>query len=208
MTDYLPQLMLAWSIQLTGALAPGPSVALIANTALSRGRVPAVRTAAGVACGSIVLAGATVLGVTALFAELGEVLAVIRMVGVVYLLWLALKAFRNAAHPPELRIVQELPGKPRRPALSGLMLQLSNPKAILFWLAIATIGHVGDVPFSAKILFVFVAFTISFAAHGGYGILLSVKTIRQAYARARRWIEGAFGCFFVFASYELATTKL
>ena len=37
MTDYLPQLLLAWSIQWMGIVAPGPSVALILGVATKRG---------------------------------------------------------------------------------------------------------------------------------------------------------------------------
>ncbi|MDQ2632147.1 MAG: hypothetical protein M3Y78_00235 [Pseudomonadota bacterium] len=54
--EYLPQLLLAWSIQAMGILSPGPSVALILGVATSRGRLPSVVTALGVSCGSIVLA--------------------------------------------------------------------------------------------------------------------------------------------------------
>ena len=52
LAEYLPQLLLAWSIQAMGILSPGPSVALILGVATSRGRLPSVVTAFGVACGS------------------------------------------------------------------------------------------------------------------------------------------------------------
>lgn len=38
MTEYLPHLPLAWSVQLTGPLSPGPGVAT------ARGRAPALPT--------------------------------------------------------------------------------------------------------------------------------------------------------------------
>ena len=65
-----PQLLLAWSIQAMGILSPGPSVALILGVATSRGRLPSLVTAFGVACGSYrACPVATVAGVTAILAQ-------------------------------------------------------------------------------------------------------------------------------------------
>ena len=96
-THYLPQLLLAWSIQWMGVLSPGPSVMLILSVATSQGRAPSLVTASGIACGTIILATATVLGLASLFAQVAELMVAVRLVGAAYLLWLAWKAFRNAA---------------------------------------------------------------------------------------------------------------
>ena len=77
-----------------------------------------------------------------------------------------------------------------------------------FWLAVAGVGGVGDAPLPVIALFVAGAFVNSFAGHGGYALLLSAAPIRRFYARAHRWIEGALGCFFWFASVKLATAKM
>lgn len=208
MMEYLPNLLLSWSIQLTGALSPGPSVALIVSVALSRGRLPALQGAGGVAVGSGILACATALGITAIFARFTDVMTVVRLLGAAYLAWLAFKAFRSAMRPASVRVLPEALKSQKSPAVAGMLLQVSNPKALLFWLAIASIGGIGDSPLLVKIVFVIGACAISFAAHGGYGLALSVAPVRLVYAATRRWIEGAFGCFFMFASYKLATSKM
>jgi threonine/homoserine/homoserine lactone efflux protein len=46
----------------------------------------------------------------------------------------------------------------------------------------------------------------SFAGHGGYALLLSSGPIRRLYLRFRKWVEGALGCFFLYAGYRLAMT--
>ena len=79
--------------------------------------------------------------------------------------------------------------------LTGFFLQLSNPKAIFFWLAVASVGGVGDAPLPVVVLFVAGAFVNSFAGHGGYALLLSSTPFRSTYQRFRRWIEGGLGCF-------------
>lgn len=206
--EYLPQLLLAWSIQAMGILSPGPSVALILGVATSRGRLPSVVTAFGVACGSIVLAVATVAGVTAILAKVAELMTVLRFVGAAYLVWLAWKAFRNAASTPKLIVGKVGGDSVWRTGLAGFVLQVSNPKAIMFWLAIASLGGVGDAPLPVVVLFVAVTFANSFLGHGAYALLLSSAPVRNAYGRARRWIEAGLGCFFLFASFKLATARL
>ena len=208
LAEYLPQLLLAWSIQAMGILSPGPSVALILGVATSRGRLPSVVTAFGVACGSIVLAVATVVGVTAILAQVAELMTVLRFAGAAYLAWLAVKAFRNAASAPKLVVERIGRESAWRTGLAGFALQISNPKAIMFWLAIASVGGVGEAPLPVVALFVLVAFLNSFLGHGGYALLLSSGPVRSAYVRARRWIEAGLGCFFLFASVKLATARL
>jgi len=203
---YLPQLLLAWSIQWMGILSPGPSVMLILSVATSQGRAPSLVTASGIACGTIILATATVLGLASLFAQVAELMIAVRLVGAVYLLWLAWKAFRNAALDKELVLKRAATGSPWRSALNGFMLQISNPKAIFFWLAVASVGGVGNAPLPVVLVFIAGAFVNSFAGHGGYALLLSSGPIRRLYLRFRKWVEGALGCFFLYAGYRLAMT--
>ncbi len=208
MADYLPQLFLAWSIQFMGVMSPGPGVALILGVATGQGRLPAIITALGVASASGILAVATVLGLAAIFATMAELMTVVRFVGAGYLLWLAYKAFRKAASPPPLDVREARFGTLRRTWLTGFALQLSNPKAIFFWLAITSVGGVGDAQLPIVALFVAGAMVISFVGHGAYALLLSSAPVRRVYARFRGRIEAALGCFFLFAGYKLATARL
>jgi len=205
--EYLPQLLLAWSIQLMGVLSPGPSVMLILAVATSQGRAPSLITAFGVACGSIILSTATVLGLTAVLAEMADVMTLIRFAGAAYLAWLAYKAFRTAALNPPLKMAGTGSTSAWQAGINGFILQVSNPKAIFFWLAIAAVGGIGDAPLPIVLLFIAGAFTNSFVGHGGYALLLSSAPMRRLYLAFRRWIEGALGCFFLFASFKLATAR-
>lgn len=206
MTEYLPQLVLSWSIQFMGVVSPGPGIMLILSVAMGQGRLPSLITAFGIACASIILSSATVLGLAVILAETAELLTVVHYMGAAYLGWLAYKAFRTAARKPRLDQVAVTPRGPWRTGLTGFILQLSNPKAIFFWLAVASVGGVGNAPTSATILFIAGAFVISFVGHGGYALLLSSGPLRRAYERFRGWIEETLGCFFLYAGFKLATS--
>jgi threonine/homoserine/homoserine lactone efflux protein len=203
---YLPQLLLAWSIQWMGVLSPGPSVMLILSVATSQGRAPSLVTASGIACGTIILATATVLGLASLFAQVAELMVAVRLVGAAYLLWLAWKAFRNAVLDKELVLKRAATGSAWRSALNGFTLQISNPKAIFFWIAVASVGGVGNAPLPVILIFIGGAFVNSFVGHSGYALLLSSGPVRRLYLRFRKWVEGGLGCFFLYAGYRLAMT--
>ncbi|WP_407496684.1 LysE family translocator [Pseudooceanicola sp. MF1-13] len=207
MTAYLPELALAWSIQLMGVLSPGPGIMLILSVAMGQGRWPSLITAFGIACASIILSTATVLGLAVIFAEMAHVVTVVRYLGAAYLFWLALKAFRTAATKPKLNTLDAEPRSAWRTGLTGFVLQLSNPKAIFFWLAVASVGGVGAAPASATMLFIAGAFVISFAGHGGYALFLSSGPLRRGYLRFRAWVEATLGCFFLYAGIKLALSE-
>ncbi|SLN53568.1 Threonine efflux protein [Roseovarius albus] len=205
---FLPGFIAAYAILLVGASSPGPAVAMLLGIATSQGRGPALVGAAGIACGSIVINVATLLGIGLIVSQMAWFMGVMRLVGAAYLMWLAYNAFKKAAQPPVIKAsdvqVKRLP----RIFMAGFMLQVSNPKAIVFWLAIASIGATEGGGSVIVALFVTGAFLISFACHGAWALLLSSRPIRTAYQSARRWIEAGLGAFFGFAAYKLATTEL
>lgn len=205
--EYLPQLLLAWSIQLTGVLSPGPSVALILGVATAQGRAPAVVTAFGIGCASIVLSLATVIGIAAIFAQMADLMTLVRLIGATYLAWLAYGAFRKAVSPPPLCVTEVPPKSLWRLAGTGFALQMSNPKAIFFWLAIAAAGGIGNAPVAIVALFVLGAFANSVGGHVLWALVLSARPVRRAYLSARRPVEIALGTFFAFAAVRLATTR-
>lgn len=207
MVEYLPQLTLAWSIQLMGVISPGPSVMLILGVATNQGRLPSLVTAFGIACASLVLSTATVFGLAAVMSEMANFVTYVRLTGAAYLTWLAYKAFHTAAQNQDPSMKLQAVTSSWKSALTGFSLQLSNPKAIFFWIAVASVGGVGNAPAIVVLVFVVGAFLISFIGHGGYALMLSSRPIRRGYFRARRWVEGGLGCFFLFAGFKLATSE-
>lgn len=203
LAPYLPHLLLAWSIQFVGVISPGPSVALILGVAVRDGRTPALAVAGGIASASLVLAVATVLGLAALFAQGAGAMTLVRIIGGLYLLFLAYRAFRRAITLPPLDLGSNDQGSVPRLILAGFLLQLTNPKTLFFWMAVAATGGVGDAPLPVIAVFVLGAFVNSFLGHGTYALMLSAAPFRAGYMAARRWIDTCLGGFFAYAGYRL-----
>lgn len=210
MTDllpFLPGFLAAYAILFVAASSPGPAVAMLLGIATTQGRTPALVASAGIATGSVVINLLTLLGVGLILSQAAWAMTVLKFFGAAYLAWLAWGAFRKAAHPPPV-VADTVAAAPAwRFYLAGFVLQVTNPKAIAFWLAIAAVGATSGGGAGIVVLFVLGAFAISFFCHGAWAVLLSAGPIRRGYGRARRWIDGALGCFFVFAAWKMATQR-
>jgi threonine/homoserine/homoserine lactone efflux protein len=204
---YLPGFIAAYSILLIAASSPGPAVAMLLGISMQQGRGPALTASAGIACGSSVINLATLVGVGLLLSQLAWAMTLLRLIGAGYLLYLAWGAFRKAAQPPAVASVTPAIHGRASLFIAGLLMQITNPKAIVFWLAIASVGATEGGGAAVILAFVAGAWLISFACHGAWAVFLSARPIRAAYQRARRWIEGALGVFFTIAAYKLATSR-
>ena len=96
---------------------------------------------------------------------------------------------------------------PWRLAAKGFFLQVSNPKAIFFWLAVASLGGLDTAPWPVIAAFVVGAFVNSTLGHAAWGLVFAMPVIRKGYVRARRWIEAALGTFFAIFAVRLATER-
>ncbi len=114
-------------------LIPGPNVALIIANSLSYGARFGLLTVAGTASGMVVQLALTGLGLSAALRSLADLFDILRWVGVAYLVWLGVAAWR-APSDDLSRIVAE-PRSARAIFLRGLLVSLTNPKTLLFYTA-------------------------------------------------------------------------
>ncbi|MEV4256643.1 LysE family translocator [Spirillospora sp. NPDC049652] len=120
-------------------LIPGPDMMFIVAMGGRGGPATGALAAAGVATGALVHAIAAMLGLSALFAALPTLYHVLRWAGAAYLVFLAIKAFRERAAGPAAEGDEGAgrvagPGR-RRAFWQGMVTNLLNPKVILFNIA-------------------------------------------------------------------------
>jgi len=207
LAEWLPNLLLSWGVQATGVASPGPGVALILGLATSQGRRPAVLACLGIGLAAILMAAATVMGLAPIWAEFAWIATGLKLLGAAFLVWLAYGAFRRSLSPPPPPSAKP-PHRTGSSIAYGFLMQLINPKAMVFWLAVAALGGLGQAPLPVVLIFLIGAFAISFGGHGLWAVALSSTPFRALYAHARRWVEGALGAFFAFAAFKLATTRI
>ena len=113
-------------------LTPGPNMAWLAALALGQGRRAGLAACAGIALGLLVNALVAGFGVAAFINANPGWWQALRWGGVLFMLWLAWEAWRDAADPVAADGAAPL-RPPRRHFLSGLVVNLLNPKALIFF---------------------------------------------------------------------------
>lgn len=125
-----------------GALAatPGPAVLLVISQGLRHGSAGALRSSIGILAANALYFAVSGTGVGALLAASGSVFSVVKWAGAGYLLYLgAVALLRPPVLPGEDGTREDAPaaGSGRRAFfLRGFVLQLSNPKALVFFVAV------------------------------------------------------------------------
>ena len=124
----LPFLLAVLLIELT----PGPNMGWLALVAAGRGRAAGLAAVAGVTLGLTAWMLAAVAGLTQILLRAPTLYQGLRWAGVAFLLWLAWEAWRV---PPD-RTAPVDEGTKRGLFLRGLMGNLLNPKAAVFYVAL------------------------------------------------------------------------
>lgn len=112
-------------------LIPGPNVALIVANSVAYGARYGLLTVAGTSSAMVVQLALTVLGMTTLLGALANGFEALRWIGVAYLVYLGVKAWRAPA--VDLTKVRPEPRSFRAIYLRGFLVSLTNPKTLLFY---------------------------------------------------------------------------
>jgi homoserine/homoserine lactone efflux protein len=114
-------------------LLPGPIVTLVVANSLNGGTRRGLATVAGSSLGTALLITAGAAGLSALLSLISEIFEVVRWIGAAYLIWLGINAWR--AHGNGEGIARPVPRSGRAVFLQGMLVALTNPKTILFYIA-------------------------------------------------------------------------
>ncbi|MEV6861542.1 LysE family translocator [Streptosporangium subroseum] len=113
-------------------LVPGPNHIYIAARGIAQGRAAGVASALGVETGTMVHIAAAAAGLSYVITRSATLFNVIKWAGVAYLIYLGIRALTSRQ---ELRTREADPQPLRKIFLEGVIVNVLNPKVILFFLA-------------------------------------------------------------------------
>ncbi|MDO9336914.1 MAG: LysE family translocator [Caulobacter sp.] len=176
------------------AVTPGPANLFAIATGMHRGRGAVVRAVAGMSCATLVWFVGAAVGLSALIAAFPKVFHVLALAGAAYVAWLGLSSIlsgiRNApdSQTPETHLE-------RSAFRDGFVVQLSNPKALLFFAAVLPPFVDLARPLPAQMATFAVAMVgmdmITMTAYGLGGAALAVFMTRPRFRRGFRLLVGA-----------------
>ena len=187
------------------ALTPGPAVTAIVARAISDGARPAMAINAGVVTGDLVFFALAAAGMAAAARSLGDVFAVLRLVGAAYLVWQGVRLWRAA---PRVEV-----GGASRPEShfwpnygAGLVLMMGHVQAMLFYAALLP-GFVNLAALGLPDLLMLGAMLIVVigGVNTGYALLASRARRFFANERALRAVQRVAGSLLLVAAALVLT---
>ena len=192
---------------LAASLSPGPASLAVAGTSLARGRSAGLFLTAGIMIGSLTWSIAAALGLGAVMLANAWLFEIIRYAGAAYLLYLAWGAARSALSKKEIA-PKSISGGAKALVARGAALHITNPKSVLFFGALYSIGMPADASAAQLAIVVAAVGLQATLVYSSYALLFSTPAATQTYLRLRRWFEGAFALGFAFAGLKVATARL
>ena len=140
-------------------LTPGPDMVLYLGKAISQSRRAGLISFAGAASGVLVHTLLAAIGLSALLAASATAFAIVKIAGAGYLLFLAYDAIRNGS---SFAIATATIGEPAKTLyLKGLLVNLLNPKIVIFYLTLLPQFVSADDPSpTTTLLYLGVAFIV------------------------------------------------
>ena len=198
-------LVLMYSVYIVGTASPGPSNMSIMATAMEHGRSSALVLASGIITGSLTWGLLAGFGLATVLTSWANALTVLKLLGGLYLLWLAFCAGRSALsrNRKSSKKPSSLVGNKRSLYLRGAAMHLTNPKAIFSWVATISVGLPGN-PSSADVLTALMGcFLLGTCIFIGYALVFSTSTAQRVYSAIRRWFEASLAVVYGYAGAKL-----
>lgn len=118
-------------------LIPGPSVLFVVGRSLAHGSRTGILSVLGNGLGGIPIVVAVALGLGAVVAGSAPVFTAVKIVGAAYLMYLGVKALRSGRDEAALDDgAAAPPASPWRALAEGFAVGVSNPKTIVFFVAV------------------------------------------------------------------------
>lgn len=189
-------------------LTPGPAALLVAAQGISNGLRQSYWAIAGIALANALYFALSATGIAALIVASGTLFAVIKWVGVAYLFYLGINAMRSKSSALTVTGDARDAVRGARAFWQAVVVELSNPKALLYFVALLPQFIDPAAPLGMQMLiFGVTCVALDVAAYSLYGWLGSKTQRFTANVRFVRNSNRASGGLLMLAGALMATVK-
>lgn len=200
-----PEILTVLAVFTLAILSPGPNFLLVLNRTLTNSRQTGIYTALGVATGSALFAMAGLMGLLLLISALPHFPVASRFIGGTYLAWIGLQMlYKTVTASKQKAFVSSTSSiSPRHAYRTGLLTNLTNPKAWAFYLSLFALVVSPSIPLWGKGLLNLAMFLISFFWYATVAIMISNNLVRPLFLRGQVLIQGVTGLLLVWLGGSL-----
>ncbi|HUP90880.1 MAG TPA: LysE family transporter [Solimonas sp.] len=193
---------------LLAVMSPGPDFAMVTRQTLAFGRAAGLWTAWGIATGIVFHVGYGLFGLGWLIQQVPALLEILRYAGAAFLLWMGWGALR--AKPADLSAQREAAAAPaaRQTFGVGVMTNLLNPKATLFFVALFSTVITAGTPVGLRVALGAWIILSTGAWFSVVAVTLGHARVRQGLRRYAHWIDRAMGVILVALALVMLLAKL
>lgn len=182
------------------AVSPGPANISNAAVAMHYGRKTSLIYGVGLTSGLVFWGLVAASGMGAVLQSSVYILMVLKVLGGLYLLWLAFLSVRSAEVP---NIEQIAVSKKQRWFLRGWLLNTSNPKTVIAWMAALSVGLKSSDDVYAIAAAFSICLGVGLFTNMVYSLVFSLGGMMRIYQRCHRWINRLVAGLFALAGVNL-----
>ncbi|MEO0358999.1 MAG: LysE family transporter, partial [Pseudomonadota bacterium] len=158
-------------------------------------------TAAGIATGSFLWAGAAALGIASVLEALPILGLVLKVGGVAYLIYLGVKLLRSNGFQPthDGKTIKGSQGYGR-----GLIVNMTNPKSAAYYASVFAAFLTPDMPIWVLAVLIVAIGGMSAVWHAVLAIGFSTPLVQRRYIRSAKWLDRICGAVLVLLGLRLA----
>ena len=186
MLDLTLAQVIAFNLTLLAAMAaPGPAFLLVLRNSIAQGRRAGILTGLGLALVAATWTAAALAGLATVFEIVPWLYAAMKVAGALYLMYLAISMWHGAAKPLEAQDAQAI----RRAFTSGLIVNLSNPKSVLFAGAVIVVIFPAGLSWADSAVIVTNHLLVEVCVYTAMACGLSSAPARVGYLRMKHWAD-------------------
>ncbi|KPA22244.1 Threonine efflux protein [Shimia sp. SK013] len=177
--------IIAFNIALLAAIAsPGPAFLVAVKTAVSSGRRAGIAVGMGLGLMAALWTGAALFGLEIVFVAFPWAYTAVKTIGALYLLYIAFGMWRGARDPLTADV------KPARHAFrQGILINLMNPKSVLFAAAVLVVIFPPNMTFSENLLVLANHLVVEWIVYSAIAIGMSTEAVSRRYLRGKLWLD-------------------
>lgn len=181
--------LIAFNLTLLAAMAaPGPALLYALRQSVAGGFGVGLATGAGLGLMAAAWTGAALLGLEVVFALFPVAFTALKLAGALYLIWIGYTLWRDAGTP-----VSDAPTPRARAFWGGILINLGNPKSVLFAASVLVVIFPPGLSLAEKAMIVGNHFAVEVLVYAGFAAALASPPARAGYLRLKPLLDRIAG---------------